>query len=223
MAKKGMVHTDKGSGSLPNRGYVSQQVRKSLIAMPGIQVTSVQFWNGLPIEVRETIADAYGGGDKGRRAVHKCLMNLKQLHGNPRRVGGHGDVNTMWVYTGPKKDQVIFTTETPLAPPKEVMPTKPTLDEADRTFGYADRMLREREEDERRKPESKRFRDYDIPATPIDETFPDPIDRDTGLMEHEPQVGDEQTFVIVGKLSDGSFLWRKEDDGTLGFIEFNPL
>jgi hypothetical protein len=209
MAKKGMVHTDRGAGKLPTRGYVSQQVYKSLISMPGIQITSVQFWNGLPIEVREIIAEAYGGGDKGRRAVHKCLMNLKQLHGNPRRVGGHGDVGTIWVYTEPKKDQVIFTTETPLAPPKEVMPTKPTLDEVARGFDEADRT----------------FRDYDIPAKPIDKTFP--LHETTISAKEayppEPQVGDEQTFVIVGKLSDGSFLWRKEDDGTLGFIEFNPL
>jgi hypothetical protein len=64
------------------------------------------------------------------------------------------------------------------------------------------------------------FRRYDIPATPIDETFPepdfDPIDRDTGMMEPEPLVGDKVIYTLIGKFLDGTYLWREESTSHVG-------
>ena len=224
MSRTGMQQGDIGWGNLPERGYVSKRVREVLKGSPGLEITTLQVWNALSVETRRTIANAYGDASAGRRAVHKSLMNLKGLHGNPKNVRGSGDANTVWLYTGPRElrlpeGEIVHTTETPLKPlTKEQLST--IIDDG-------------------RKKDRGEFEDYHIPATPIDETFPERKSRDGTiedwggspeqdplealLVDHVPQVGDTQEFVIVGKLSDGSYLWRKESDGTLGFIEFNAL
>jgi hypothetical protein len=73
----------------------------------------------------------------------------------------------------------------------------------------------------------KTFRDYDIPATPIDETFPQPayVDPDDGTMtEREKwgldpadlQVGDKVIYTLIGKFLDGTYLWREESTSHVG-------
>ena len=229
MSREGMNQGDIGWSNLPERGYVSKRVMEVLKESPGIEITTLQVWNQIGTEARRLIADSYGDASKGRRAVHKSLVNLKGLHGNPRKVKGSGDASTVWLYTGPraprlpKDGDVVYTTETPEPDkPRTASTIQEELDAIDRHRAEAI--------DRRRKKDRDEFKDYDIPATPIDETFgpkpkPEPDMRTWGdaTIPSEPQVGDMSNFTIVGKLSDGSFLWRKEDDGTLGFIEFNTL
>ena len=87
-----------------------------------------------------------------------------------------------------------------------------------------------------------RFRDYDIPATPIEETFPERKSRD-GIIEdwggspeqdplrallvpHEPDVptvGTVRTFTCIGRFLDDSLVWREDDTGHIGAVTFDAL
>jgi hypothetical protein len=62
------------------------------------------------------------------------------------------------------------------------------------------------------------FRRYDIPATPIDETFPEPKLEDAKTMEPEPLVGDKVIYTLVGKFLDGTYLWREEATSHVGMM-----
>ena len=202
----------RGASSLPERTWLSKVLKAHMTRYLGLRLSSVQVWYGLSETQQKTITFAYGEG-KGIQAVHKTLMNLKYFNEELTRVEGHGH-SSVWVWQERKKPNIVHTTTTP---PKE----RPGIQEQLDTI------------DEARKKDRDEFKDYRIPATPIDKTLPEPKPEPDYIHwskaavaaepDNEPDVGTVRTFTCIGRFLDDSLVWREDDTGHIGAVGFDAL